>query len=172
MIFERPVPGQSLTTEPKNVPYENPPELVDPEEAALVHLERINNAEAVESILFYLENGISVVAITEGLLRTAVLAGVHNIDVSLIIGPVIHEFIKSAADAAGIEYDEGLEDREGKAAVKYSRDVLRARKMLSEMDIDPEEMVEKTDEDIPEEPMMEETVAEEKPEGLMARTEA
>ena len=177
MIFERPVPGQSLTTEPKNVPYENPPDLVDPEEAALVHLERINNAEAVESILFYLENGISVVAITEGLLRTAVLAGAHSIDVSLIIGPVIHEFIKSAADAAGIEYDEGLEDREGKAAVKYSRDVLRARKMLSEMDIDPEEMVEKTDEDIPEEPMMDEEPAEVEPTdtpptGLMARTEA
>ena len=174
MIFERPIPGQSLTTEPGNMPYENPPELVDPEQAALVHLERINNAEAVESILFFLENGISVVAVTEGLLRTAVLAGVHSVDVSLIIGPIIHEFIKSAADAAGIEYDEGLEDREGKAAVRYNRDVLRARKMLSEMDISPEETVEKIEEpeDVPEEPMMEEPVTEEKPkEGLMARME-
>jgi hypothetical protein len=46
--------------------------------------------------------------------------------------------------------------------------------MLSEMDISPEETVEKIEEpeDMPEEPMMEEPVAEEKPkEGLMARME-
>jgi hypothetical protein len=171
MIFERPIPGQSLTTEPKNVPYENPPELVDPEEAALVHLERINNAEAVESILFFLENGISVVAVTEGLLRTAVLAGVHSIDVSLIIGPIIHEFIKSAADAAGIEYDEGLEDRKGKAAVRYDRESLRAKKILQKMDIDPEETVEEIKE--PEKTTIDEEVEpiDKPPAGLMARTE-
>ena len=30
MQFERPVPGQSLTTTPKSAPYERPPEITDP----------------------------------------------------------------------------------------------------------------------------------------------
>lgn len=29
MQFERPVPGQSLTTTPKSAPYERPPEITD-----------------------------------------------------------------------------------------------------------------------------------------------
>ncbi len=33
MMYDRPIPGQSLTTEPKNAPYENPPEIVDVDEA-------------------------------------------------------------------------------------------------------------------------------------------
>ena len=68
----RPIPGQSLTTEPKNVPYENPPEIVDPELAAMAHLQKINNADAVEDLLFFLESGVSVVTLTEGLCRVAV----------------------------------------------------------------------------------------------------
>ena len=27
------IPGQSLTAEPKNAPYENPPQMTEPEEA-------------------------------------------------------------------------------------------------------------------------------------------
>jgi hypothetical protein len=100
-----------------------------------------------------------------------VLAGVHSIDVSLIIGPIIHEFIKSAADAAGIEYDEGLEDRKGKAAVRYDRESLRAKKILQKMDIDPEETVEEIKE--PEKTTIDEEVEpiDKPPAGLMARTE-
>ena len=31
-FLEAPIPGQSLTDEPKNWPWENPPEMVDPDE--------------------------------------------------------------------------------------------------------------------------------------------
>jgi len=43
MQFERPVPGQSLTTTPKSAPYERPPEITDPMEALDYHLDKIDN---------------------------------------------------------------------------------------------------------------------------------
>ena len=167
MIFERPIPGQSLTTEPKNVPYENPPEIVDPELAAMAHLEKLNNADAVESLLFFLESGIDVVTLTEALCRSAVIQGVHSIDVSLIIAPVIHEFIKSCADAAEIEYDEGIDNKKEREATRYSRDVVRARRMLKDLKVNPEETVSEVEEQTEEKVEMED-----KPkEGLMSRME-
>ena len=33
-LLKAPIPGQSLTDEPKNYPWENPPEITDPEEGA------------------------------------------------------------------------------------------------------------------------------------------
>lgn len=41
--FARPIPGQSLTTTPKNAPYERPPEITDPEQAMQIHMYRLND---------------------------------------------------------------------------------------------------------------------------------
>ena len=60
-MYDRPIPGQSLTTEPKNAPYENPPEITDPDEALMVHLDHLNNEEAAEDILDFIEARISSV---------------------------------------------------------------------------------------------------------------
>lgn len=173
MIFDRPIPGQSLTTEPKGAPYENPPEIVDAEEAAIAHLERLNNPDAVEEIIFFLEEGLDVVSMTQGICRAAVIQGIHSIDVSLIVAPVIHEFIKSCADAAGIQYEEGLEDKGEKRVIKYQRDIVKARKMIDNLDINVDELVDDEDEDTPDEPMqMEEPMSppKEMPSlGLMSR---
>ena len=132
MIFERPIPGQSLTTEPKNVPYENPPEIVDPELAAMAHLQKINNADAVEDLLFFLESGVSVVTLTEGLCRVAVKIDKKNIN--------------------------------------YSRDFVRANKILKDLEVNPEQTVSEVQE--PTKELEEKTIIKDKPrEGLMSRVE-
>ena len=46
MLFDRVPPGYSLTQEPKEAPFENPPEINDPEEAAMYHLDKMNNVQA------------------------------------------------------------------------------------------------------------------------------
>lgn len=127
MIF----PGQSLTAEPKNAPYENAPEMVDPEEAVMWHMERLAEPKRMNHVLDALELGMDVVSLTEGLLRGAVLDGRHSIDVSLIIAPVIHELINSSAKAAGIDYEEGIpDDSEDQSKVKYQIDSRKAQKMI------------------------------------------
>ena len=130
LVFNGPIPGQSLTTEPKAMPFERPPEIVDPIEALDVHIDNLSNAEAMEDALFFLEMGLDLVSLVEGILRSAVMEGIHSVDVSLIIGPVIHEYIKAAATRADIEFDEGFDDPERDKALAYERDTMRAKKML------------------------------------------
>ena len=169
MQFERPIPGQSLTQPPKSAPYERPPEITDPMEALERHLDTLNEPKAIEDCLFFLEMGVDLVTLVEGILRNAVLEGIHSIDISLIIAPVIHEFIKGNAEAAGVEYDEGFEDKKANDQATYSRNIARATKMLQELDIEApqEDTPPATVDDIPEETT--EPEIEEAPRGLMAR---
>ena len=162
MQFERPIPGESLTTTPKVAAYEIPPEVTDPYEAIERHLVNLTEDGAMEDIMFFLEQGVDLQTLTEGILRSAVMEGIHSIDVSLIIAPVLHEHIKGILDASGVEYEEGFEDKEGEKALNYKRDVERAKRMLGQLDPKPEVVEEK------EEPME----IKEEPEvktGLMAR---
>ena len=169
--FDRPVPGQSLTTEPKNAPYERPPEIVDPIEAIDSHIENLLRDGAMEDILYFLDFGVELVTIVQGILRSAVMSGIHSIDVSLIIAPVLHEYIKGFADAANIKYEEGFENKEGKAAISYQRDVARAKKLMNELREQEGEDIPTTMEELKEEPEELPEVEEEEPAktGLMAR---
>ncbi len=159
MMYDRPIPGQSLTTEPKNAPYENPPEITDPDEALMVHLDHLNNEEAAEDILDFIEAGVDVKTLTEGVLRSAVMQGIHSIDVSLLIGPVVHEFIRGIPLSAGMDFDDGFEDKNTKKVKTYSRQMNTAKNMLERLDADKSPLEEKPKENIPEA----------KPAGLMAR---
>ena len=89
---------------------------------------------------------------------------------SLIIGPILHEYIVGNADIAGIDYEEGLD--KGLDDTKFNYDIAesKSRKILDqiedgegELDLEPEVK----DEPIQEE--MQPEVIEEKPAGLMAR---
>ena len=182
-MFNAPIPGQSLTSEPRNYPWENPPEFANPEEALLFHMDRLKDPSKVKAIAGLLTLGLDVVTLTEGILRGAVAEGRHSVDVSMLIGPIVHEYIVGVADAAGIDYDEGLEEDEiDVERIKYSVRSEEAKKILEEIesgdDIDlgdmesdmPEgmDMQEDTADIIEEEPE-EMAVEEEKMMGLMSR---
>lgn len=137
-MFEGPIPGESLTRPPGNMPFERPPEISDPEEAIQMHLHRLSSAEMQTDILDALELDVDVVTLTEGILRSAVATGVHNIDISLAIAPVIHEFIKTTAEDAGIEFNEGLDDpkaKEKRKAITKAKAVKMIRKYREENDV-------------------------------------
>ena len=132
MQFNRAIPGQSLTTPPKSAPYERPPQISDPLEAIDYHLEQLDDPKAVEELMFFLQLGIDLSTLVEGVARKAVLDGIHSIDISLSIAPVIHEYIKGYADALDIDYDEGFEDKEEEENIMYGRRLLLAKKMLAD----------------------------------------
>ena len=131
MQFNRAIPGQSLTTPPKSAPYERPPQISDPLEAIDYHLEQLDDPKAVEELMFFLELGVDLSTLVEGIARKAVLDGIHSIDISLSIAPVIHEYIKGYADAMDIDYDEGFEDKEEEDRIMYGRNLILAKKMLA-----------------------------------------
>lgn len=169
--FERPIPGQSLTQEPRNAPYERPPEVVDPEEALYIHLDNLANPDAIEDLMFFLELGVDIRSLTEGILRSAVLEGIHSIDVSLIIAPTIHEFIKSTADVLKVDYDEGFDDIDRDEVSYQRRTVLAAKelkKFKEELDnaideVDMGDVESRVEEARSAEPMEDEMMPEEEP---------
>jgi len=112
MAMMAPIPGQSLTDEPQNFAWERPPEIVDPNKAIMYHMDRLSKKDAVESVLFLMEYGYPVDVLTRSILTAAVGEGIHTIDVSLIISPVIEEELGYMARTAGIEYkDTFTEDK-------------------------------------------------------------
>jgi hypothetical protein len=120
--YGAPIPGQSLTTEPRGFPWERPPEIVDPEEAIQMHLSKIAEPKRLRAALDLIElEGMDIATLVKGRLRGAVSQGMHSIDVSLIIAPVLHDFIKQAAAVAGIEAEDGFENKAAEEAYKKAR---------------------------------------------------
>ena len=138
-----PVPGQSLTGEPNAAAWERPPEIVKPEDAAKYHLNRLD--DLATEVLDALELGLDVKTLTEGILRGAVSEGVHSIDVSMIIAPLVHEKITGIADGAGIEYEEGIDQQEDRSEIDFAINKRKVDKMLTESEpVEVEEPVEET----------------------------
>ena len=172
-MFSAPIPGQSLTSEPKNSPWENPPEMNTPEDAVLYHLKRLDKPDKIKATLQFLELGYDVVTLTEGLLRAAVADGRHSIDISLIIAPIIHEFITNNAKVSGIDFDEGIEDKNEIAEedIEYNIQNRQASKIIGDYKdtgkVDMSDMEEPQEE--MSEPVAEEIIEKPKSMGLMSR---
>ncbi len=125
-LLKAPIPGQSLTDTPKNYPWENPPELTDPDEALAMHMSKFNDPEVIDNMLDLLDLGFPGRAMAETILTASVAAGWHSIDVSIIIAPAMHEHIISIANEAGVDYVEGFEEEEEAKQAK-ERERIRAK---------------------------------------------
>lgn len=130
-MFNGPIPGQSLTKEPKKYPWQRPPEIVDPDEAIMKHVENIESPEIRDNILFALEYGVPVKNLVKMLTTGAVAKGLHSIDVSLLISPVIHEYIVSLAEEAGVKFIEEFSREAEKKKGMEQQAVALLKKSLS-----------------------------------------
>lgn len=134
-IFSAPIPGQSLTDEPKNYPWERPPEINDPREAIKYHLDGINKPETIDNVLELIQIGTPIRALSETILTTAQMEGIHTVDVSLIIRDVVYEELISIAEEAGLDYISGEEPDEEEVKQKQDRHVLSMlKKRLDEIE--------------------------------------
>ena len=161
------VPGQSLTDYPKNYPWERPPEITDPNDAIKFHIDRIADEDVIDNVLDLLEFGIPAKTLSESMMTAAVGSGIHSIDVSLIVEPIVRDFMMKAADMAGIKYKETFKPDEMTMAERASLfDDAVASTPEGERD-KGFEIVKEAAESMKEEPVEEPT--EEEPKGLMAR---
>ena len=116
------IPGQSLTDEPKNFAWERPPEITDPDKAIAYHMDYLSNPEVVESTLFILASGLPVKNFVDTILTNAVGNGIHSIDVSLIIKPVLEEAVVLTAMEADIKFLEEFDNSKTKEASRKTRE--------------------------------------------------
>ena len=167
MKFDAPIPGQSLTNEPKNYPWERPPETADPDEAIVHHLTRLGQQKVMNHILDGVQAGLPVSMLTDLMLTGAVAKGIHNIDISLMIAPVVHDYIVNLLEEEGVEFKEFFEE-DGDEDVRKNLSVSQAITGLQENM--PEKEVIAVEEEQKEMEKMETT--EEPPKrGLMSREE-
>jgi len=160
-MFKAPIPGMSLTGEPKKYPWERPPELNAPEEVANYYLDKLTDEKTLESILDYLAVGdLTLKELVEGITRVGVSKGLHTIDAGLLVAPLVHKTLKIVADSVGVEYDEGLVDKKAEDQKAKDRKRLLTKKMLSKIEKSPE--VSPLEEEV-------ELPKEDKPKGLVQR---
>ena len=177
-----PIPGQSLTDEPRGYAWERPSEYSTPEEALQFYLPRITAKETLEDIMLALDNGFPLATLVKGIYMNGVMEGKHSIDIGLLIAPVLHEIILSAAKTYGVavkelpvsprEQEKRRSDKIVEPAVKRQLERgLREDESLEESMVSTDEGAENIPQEQEEMPEMAET--EEKPEpeakGLMSR---
>jgi hypothetical protein len=151
-LLEGPIPGMSLTSEPGAMAWENPPMLVTVDDAVAFYSERILDADATDSVIEAIDQGVSIEEIAEYLTTSGTMNGMHTLDVKFLVFPVVKELLMYVADAEGVEYTESF-------ATKTSNRV-------------PRTMVKEVVKEVFEESAMPEAMSEEKPRGLMARGKA
>tara|TARA_R100001460_G_scaffold44516_2_gene81305 strand:- start:5073 stop:5648 length:576 start_codon:yes stop_codon:yes gene_type:complete len=177
-----PIPGQSLTDEPRGYAWERPSEYSTPEEALQFYLPKVTAKETLEDIMLALENGFPLSTLVKGIYMNGVMEGKHSIDIGLLIAPVLHEIILSAAKTYGVavkelpvspqEQEKRRSDKIVETAVKRQLERgLREDESLEESMVSTNEGAENVPQEQEEMPEMAET--EEKPEpeakGLMSR---
>lgn len=181
--FDAPIPGQSLTTEPKNAPWEQPPKMADVEDVAKYYIERVANPDVIDDFAALCEAGAPLKALVESTYMQGVARGLHTIDAGLLIAPMLTAFLKASIEDMGISVDLDGRDLEKEATEKErKRFAILAMKYMNENpdESDPgkqmiSEMVEENQEESSgtEEPNEvegpEEEMQEEKPMGLMAK---
>lgn len=135
-ILNAPIPGESLTKEPGNAPWEQPPKYNTPQEALAHYFEKFDDEEMMDDLLFMFDQKMPISTFVESLTTVGVMEGLHTIDVSMLIAPVLHEWFVSLCKAAKIKYkeDSGPSEKEKKAIKERQRLSIMISQMLDEDD--------------------------------------
>lgn len=164
-VLNGPIPGQSLTTEPGNRPWEKPPRLTGVEEAINFYVDKLTEPKTTAMIMDKVEEGMPLILMADTFQTLSVAKGIHSLDTGVIVTPVIVELLKAMAEDMDVEYTVGTEED---ASTRTAEDEEMAQDVVKTMFKQgaKQESVEE-----PEPEMAEEEQQEEKPEraGLMAR---
>jgi len=143
--FDAPIPGQSLTSEPKNRPWRNAPQLDTVEDAMEYYLPRLSDPDFAPQLLDVVERGIPLTSLAETIVTGGAMEGIHSIDVGMLVAPILVEFMKGMAEIADIKYTLGDTDSDDKKPddlmLEYAMRELKKSKNVIE-DIAEEEQIE------------------------------
>lgn len=158
-----PVPGMSLTAEPKSRPWRRPYDMTTVDEVATYYMDRMMNPEFTDGLAEQVEVGFPLAFIADVWISASTMEGVHSVDLGALVAPVVIEMMKALLDEEGISYEVGDERDEVRMSEKEMiklRDELVGKDDLESTDM-PEMTEEVATEEMPEE--------EQSPRGLMSR---
>ena len=157
--FDAPIPGQSLTAELGNRPWQSVPQLANVDEAIDYYMERMSSEEFMLQLTDVLEAGVPVTTLANTIQMGSVMDGIHTVDVGMLVLPMLMEMIMMVGDSADIKYDKGLEDP-NKPPIRdslFAKLIAKYEKKIDTVDLEPSQENE------------DDTETDEQPKGLMAR---
>jgi len=164
--LDRPIPGQSLTSELGSRPWQSPPQYSTVDEVVEYYMERMAAEDFMVQLVDVLEMGVPVTTLANTIQMSSVMNGVHTLDTGMLALPLIMEMLMLLGDSAGIEYDDGLANPNEIKTSNPTRETLLTKIAMEYKgqleDVDFDNLTEDTVEE-----EQEEEVAE--PTGLMAR---
>ena len=81
--LDAPIPGQSLTAELGNRPWQNPPQFTTVQQAVEFYIPRLVDPNFVEELISIIELGIPLKTIANSMMLGATLQGRHTIDIGV-----------------------------------------------------------------------------------------
>ena len=125
--FDRPIPGQSLTDEPGNYPWEHPPQFTDVREARDRIFDGMTQEENAKQLITMLASDVPAEAIVRTVLFAGFTEGKWTVDMATLLAPIVLIQVVNIAKAAGIKkfrilLDEQPDDDFTEAMVSVSAD--------------------------------------------------
>lgn len=102
-IFDTPVPGQSLTDEPGNYPWEHASQFATVEDASHSIWNGMHNEKTMQKMLVLLESGLTVEELVKVIIFAGFVEGKFSPDVGLLLVPIVGDMVVAIAKKAGIE---------------------------------------------------------------------
>ena len=151
--FNAPIPGQGLTDEPGNYPWEHPPQFPEIEDAADFIYERLSNPKQLKRLLTMMRIGVPIEALVKVITFSGFLEGKFTVDVAKLLEPIVAMQIMSKAQVAEVPAKINLEDTED---TEFYKDMAKVKKSI---DLD----------NLPMDKMTEEKIEKESVKGLMEK---
>jgi creatinine amidohydrolase/Fe(II)-dependent formamide hydrolase-like protein len=119
-----PIPGMSLTGEPGNTPWEQPPMFVELDDVINYYVEKMTEPEAVDNLLKAMETNAPLVSMANVAIKAGMMKGIHSIDVGVIAVPILVELMKTIGDMNDVGYV--VEDGDMNNAIDITEEEARS----------------------------------------------
>jgi hypothetical protein len=112
--MDRPIPGQSLTTDPENpAPYERPPEFTNVHDATMYLWDYVTEEETYAALMTGISKGVPVMAITQVILFDHFQQGKWNPDLMLMLAEPLAYMLIALAERLDLDIEIDNEEEEG-----------------------------------------------------------
>lgn len=166
--LDAPVPGMSLTAEPKSRPWRRPYQYNTIDEAVPYYLDLMMEPEFTDGLIEQVEVGFPLAMIADVWITASTMEGLHSVDLGALVSPIVITMMKTLLDAEDVKYEVG--DERDEITMSKKKMIKLRDELLGSEDL------ESVDAPMAEEMPMEETMEEaeeeqeqEAPVGLMSR---
>jgi len=135
-MLDAPIAGMSMTHELDARPWQSPAQHVTVEEALDYYIPRFANDEVTEQLMDVLEMGVPVTTLANSIQLSGVMEGKHNIDVGIMVIPVLMELIMYMADEEGIKYNTGMEKSTEVRSTLVDKALVKLQEQTEEVEED------------------------------------